>query len=307
MTTKYAPITMPENGRTILSYKKRRGFSIIGSYIQVLKPLPSILLAYIGVSAAVIAGTGQLTPRLGLVLAAVLVASAGANGLTNYLDRDIDARMRRTCWRALPSRTIFPPEKTLPLIFGLIIIGLALAWLLHPYVFLVDALGTLIAATWRKKLTCVFPQGVLASCAPVLMGWLAIRQSLNIELFIFCVLIAAWLPLHVWSVNIAHRDDYRQAGLNYFPINLEVKDSVKVLLAFALALYAVSLVLYFAGNFSWLYLALANILGIGMVYATALLVTSRAAGDAWRLFRLSSFPYLGLIFLAMCLDIWLLG
>jgi protoheme IX farnesyltransferase len=107
-------------------------------------------------------------------------------------------------------------------------------------------------------------------------------------------------------VNIAHRDGYRQAGLNYFPINLEVKESVKVLLAFAVALYAVSIALYFIGNFGWLYLALANILGIGMVYAGARLVSSRAAGDAWRLFRLSSFPYLGLMFLAMALDIWLL-
>jgi len=280
---------------------------MIGSYIQVLKPLPSSLLAYIGAGAAVIAGGGQITPRLGLVLAAVLTASAGANGLTNYLDRDIDARMQRTCWRALPSKIIYPPEKALPLIIGLIIAGLALAWRLHPYVFLADACGTLVAATWRKKLTCVFPQGVLASCAPVLMGWLAVKQSLSLELWLICLLIAAWLPLHVWSVNIAHRDDYRRAGLNYFPINLEVKDAVKVLLAFALALYAVSISLYFVGNFGWLYLALANILGIGMVVATARLVSSRAAGDAWRLFRLSSFPYLGLIFLAMCLDIWLPG
>jgi protoheme IX farnesyltransferase len=95
--------------------------------------------------------------------------------------------------------------------------------------------------------------------------------------------------------------------LNYFPINLEVKDSVKVLLAFAVALYAVSIGLYFAGSFGWLYLVLANILGIGMVYAGTRLVSSRAASDVWRLFRLSSFPYLGLIFLAMCLDIWLKG
>jgi protoheme IX farnesyltransferase len=307
MTTKYAPIALPENERATLSSGRRRGFNIVGSYIQVLKPLPSILLAFIGVGTAVIAGGGQLTPRLGLVLAAVLMASAGANGMTNYLDRDIDARMQRTCWRALPSKTISPPEKVLPLIIGLIAVGLALAWVLNPYVFLADILGTLVAATWRKKLTCVFPQGVLASWAPVLMGWLAIRQSLDIELLLLCLLIAAWLPLHVWSVNIAHRDDYRQAGLNYFPINLEVKNAVKVLLVFAVALYAVSLAVYFVGSFAWIYLALANILGIGMVYATARLVTSRAAGDAWKLFRLSSFPYLGLIFLAMCLDIWLRG
>ena len=44
-----------------------------------------------------------------------------------------------------------------------------------------------------------------------------------------------------------------------------------------------------------------------MVFATARLVASHAARDAWRLYRLSSFPYLGAIFLVMCLDIRLLG
>ena len=70
-----------------------------------------------------------------------------------------------------------------------------------------------------------------------------------------CALIVAWLPLHVWSVNIAHREDYLQAGLRYFPINLEVRDAVKVLLVFSLVLYGVSIALYFVGGFSWLYLA----------------------------------------------------
>jgi protoheme IX farnesyltransferase len=296
-------------GERELSLSRRKNTSIgrVLNYVEVLKPLPSVLLAFIGFCAAVIAGQGQLSPRLGLVLLTVLIASAGANGLTNYLDRDIDVRMRRTCLRVLPSRIIYPHRKVLPLVIGLIIIGLVLAWYLHPFVFLAGAFGTLVAATWRKKVTCVYPQGVLASCAPVLMGWLAIRQTVDWELLLLCVMIAAWLPLHVWSVNIAHREDYRQAGLNYFPINLEVRDSVKILLVFSLVLYAVSIGLYCVGGFGWLYLVLANVLGLVMVYAVSRLVVSRAAKDSWRLYRLSAFPYLGAIFLAMCLDIWLLG
>ena len=299
------PATALVRGKPRLSFRKGTAWSTILNYLEVLKPLPSALLAFIGLGAAVIAGGGQLSPRLAIILVTVLIASAGANGLTNYLDRDIDARMQRTSCRVLPSKAIYPPVKVLPLVLGLIALGLGLAWFLHPYMFLADAAGTLVAATWRKKVTCVYPQGVLASCAPVLMGWLAINRSLSWELLLLCILIAAWLPLHVWSVNIAHRDDYRQAGLNYFPVNLEIHDSVKVLGVFALVLYAVSIALYFVGGFGWLYLALSNILGILMVYTAARLVASRAAADAWKLYKLSSFPYLGAIFLVMCLDIWL--
>ena len=276
------------------------------NYIEVLKPLPSLLLAFIGVCTAIFASSGQLAPGLLLVLATILIASAGANGLTNYLDRGIDARMQRTCHRALPARRVYPPGKALLLVIVLIIIGLGLSWVLHPYVFLADFGGTLVAATWRKKVTCVYPQGLIASCAPLLMGWFAVRPEPDWPLLMLCVLVAAWLPLHVWSVNISHREEYLQAGIRYFPINMEVKDSVKVLLVFAVLLYAASIGLYFIGGLGWLYLVLANLLGIIMVAATLHLVISSQAKDAWRLYKLSSFPYLGLIFLTMCMDVWLL-
>jgi len=264
-------------------------------------------LTFIGVCAAIIAGGGQLSLKLFLVLIAILLTAAGANGLTNYLDRDVDARMQRTQNRALPSKRIYPPQKVLPLAIGLIVIGLVLAWQLHPFVFLAGMGGTLAAATWRKKVTCVYPQGVLASCAPILMGWFAVRPALSWEILLLCILIAVWLPLHVWSRIINNREDYLQAGLNYFPISCEVKNSVKVLLVFSLMLYAASIALYFVGSFAWLYLVLANLLGMIIVYASSRLVISSAAKDAWRLYKLSAFPYLGLIFLVMCLDIWLLG
>ncbi len=230
----------------------------------------------------------------------------GANGLTNYFDRDIDARMQRTRHRALPSRRIEPPQKVLPLTLGLTLVGLALAWQLHPLAFVSDLGGTVAAVAWRKRATCVFPQGMIASCAPVLMGWCAVTGQASWELLLLCMLIAVWLPLHVWSVMIANRQDYINAGLKYFPMSWEIKDSVKVLLAFSIVLYAASISLVFVGDFSWLYLAVSAILGGIMVYAAIRLVSSKASGEAWRLYKFSSFPYLGIVFLIMCLDIWLL-
>ncbi|MDP2916597.1 MAG: UbiA family prenyltransferase, partial [Dehalococcoidia bacterium] len=105
----------------------------VWNYIEVLKPRETALLVFIGVVTAVVAGGGVLpVSRLILTLAAILCASAGANGLTNYLDRELDARMTRTRNRALPSKRIYPPEKVLPLTIGLSLAGLALAWRLHP-------------------------------------------------------------------------------------------------------------------------------------------------------------------------------
>ena len=279
----------------------------IRNYIEVLKPRESILLAFIGVAAVVIAAGGQppLDTTL-LALFAILIASAGANGITNYLDREFDTRMKRTSHRVLPSRRIYPPERVLPLIIGMIIAGLVLAWFLHPLAFAADLIGTLVASTWRKRITCVFPQGATASLAPLLMGWFAISPSFSWQLLLLCLLILVWLPLHVWSVMLSNREDYIGAGMDFFPMNVSVRVAVMVLPVFVLLLYGVSIALYFVGGYGWLYLVSANILGLMMLFTCCRLLGNNVSRNTWRLYKLSSFPYLGLIFLTMCLDIWLM-
>ncbi|MFC2055994.1 protoheme IX farnesyltransferase [Chloroflexota bacterium] len=281
-------------------------YQIAKDYIEVLKPRESSLLTFIGVCTAVIAGHGHLPlDKLLFILIMILLVSAGVNGLTNYLDRHIDAKMQRTRHRALPSKRIYPAEKVLPLTVGLIIIGLVLAWQLHPLSFLAGLVGTVVATLWRKKWTCVFPQGVLASCAPVLMGWFATNPTFSWQLLLLCLLIAVWVPLHLWSVMTNHREDYLSAGISYFPVSREAKEVVKLLLMLSLMLYAASITIYFVGSYTWLYLVIANLLGCVLVYTSLRLVISTSSKDSWRLYKLSAFPYLGLIFLAMCLSVWL--
>ena len=271
-----------------------------------------MLLAFIGIASAIIAGGGidfSIGPLL-FVTVTVITAAAGANGLTNYLDRNLDARMERTRNRSLPSKRIDPPEKVLPLTIGLVVIGFALAWFItshnawHP-AFLADLAGTTASLVWRKRATCVFPQGMIAGCAPVLIGWFAVNPHFSWELALLCVLIGLWLPLHVWSVMVAHRDEYIKAGITYFPINIETVTTFKLLSGFVLALAVAAIAIYFIGGFSMVYLVTAAILSAVMIYATFRLKGPDMSRSAWRLYKLSSFPYLGLIFLVMSIDVWL--
>ena len=290
----------------MIRYPGAKMITTIKNYIEVLKVRETLLLGFIGLCSVIIAGNGH--PSLGATLLAtitILIASGGANGLTNYLDRDVDARMRRTCGRVLPTRRIQPPWKVLVWTLGLIVIGLGLAWIVHPYAFAADLVGTGAAAVFRKRVICVFPQGAIASCAPVLMGWFAVNPHFTLEAGLLCLLICAWLPLHVWSVMVSHRDDYIGADITFFPMNVSVRTAVSVLLVFALALNVAAIGLYFAARFTLLYLMVAVVLGVAMLFATVKLVASHTSKDAWKLYKLSSFPYLGLIFVAMCLSIWL--
>ena len=281
------------------------------SYIEVLKPRESGLHFLMGTIAALIAGgrlvaAGGIFPLREFVLATIAIAAgvAGCNGLTNYLDRGVDARMQRTCLRALPSKRIYPPEKSLPLIVALIASGLSLSWFINPWCFAFGTAGVIAAALWRKTSLEVL-LGIIAGCAPVLIGWFAISPAFDLQILSICLLIAIWIPLHVWSVMVAYRDDYRQAGLNYFPLGWEVRKSVKLLFSLAVLLYLCSVLIYFAGGRHLAYLVVANILGILMLSACIRLLTLQSSKSAWQVYKLTAFPYLGVIFITMCLAAWL--
>lgn len=282
------------------------------NYIDVLKPRESGLHILMGVIAALIAAGGLvaageniLIQNLVLGIVAISCGIPGCNGLTNYFDRSIDARMQRTCLRALPSRRVYPPEKSLPLIVGLIVVGLILAWLVNIWCFIFGLVGVIAAALWRKTSLEVF-LGILAGCAPVLIGWFSVRPIFDLQILSICLLVAVWIPLHVWSVMVAYRDDFRNAGLSYFPLSWEVKRAVKLLFGLSLLLYLVSIFVFFAGRFHLPYLIMANILGIVMISACGRLLTSQSSKSAWQVYKLTAFPYLGIIFLTMCSDAWLL-
>jgi len=162
-----------------------------------------------------------------------------------------------------------------------------------------------VAITWRKKITCAFPQGAIAGCSPVIIGYAAISHRLDLTLLLLCLLITFWVPLHVWSVMIANREDYRQAGITYFPISWEAKDSIKVLFIIAVLLLGSSIARYYYSEFGTFYLTVACILGIMMVVSTARLAFTGVSRDAWRVYKLTAFPYLGIIFLAMVIDLWI--
>jgi protoheme IX farnesyltransferase len=275
-------------------------------YLNLIKPRETALLVFIGLVSAFIAGNGDVSVgQAAIIFLAILTASAGANGLTNYLDRHLDARMERTRRRALPSGRIFPAENALYFCLALAVTGLALSWFLHPLVFLADLVGTTSAVVYRKRVTCVFPQGVIASCAPVLMGWLAVRTTVNWQTLWLCVLISFWLPSHIWSIMLAHREDYLQAGIIYFPISRSFRSVTKILLLFSVVLVAASLGLYAASDYGWFFLGVALASGLTMIFASWRLMRSQSSQDAWRLYKYSSFPYLGLLFFTMALNIWL--
>jgi len=274
-------------------------------YLRVLKPRETALLTLIGLCTAIVAGNG--TPPLGrflLVAVTIILGSAGTNGLTNYLDRRVDALMKRTQHRVLPSRLIDPPEKALVWAGSLVVVALALALYLNPYAFIAGSVGVAAGLIARKTWATHF-LGTFSSCGPVLVGWFAIDPNLSPTVVLLSLVILLWLPIHVWNLMIASEDDYLRAGVNMFPLNHGIALTGRVSVVLSLLLYAASLSLYVVGHFGWVYFVAANLGGILMVRATVQMLYTGNRAAAYRIFKTSAYPFLGLTFLGLCGDVWL--
>ena len=285
---------------------------MLSDYLNVIKPKETSLLVFIGACAALVAvaamGGPFPTGTFMLTIVAITCGSAGANGLTNYLDRDVDALMSRTCKRTLPSGRITPAWKVLPLIAVLIATGLIIAWILSPVCFVIGLVGVLASGILRKTVSCTY-FGIIAGSSPVLIGWYAISQppTLTAMPVLFFCLIAAWTPLHVWTLMLANRADYEGAGLHYFPLSWPDRKVIILLAVLSLALSAAGILIYFMSGFlHWLYLTVVVLMSLLMVSASIRLLIMPNSRNAWRVYKLSAFPYLGIIFLVMVIDSWFL-
>lgn len=284
----------------------------MSDYLNVLKPKETGLLVFIGACSALVASAAMGGPfpvgTFILTLVAITCGSAGANGLTNYLDRDVDALMSRTCKRALPSGRIKPPWRVLPMIAVLIVAGLILAWILSPVCFFIGLVGVLASGILRKTVSCTY-FGIIAGSSPVLIGWYAVSQPPAVTAMpvLFFCLIAVWTPLHVWTLMLANRSDYEGAGLHYFPLSWPDRRVIALLAVLSLALSAFSVLIYFLSGFLyWLYLSVAVLMSLLMVSASIRLLVAPNSRNAWMVYKLSAFPYLGIIFLIMVVDSWFL-
>jgi len=235
------------------------------------------------------------------VLAAVL-GCAGANAVTGYIDRRMDAVMERTRHRPLPTGRLEPWES---LWFGLALIGAAAAvaalktnlWTLAWLAFgVLDSTAVYNGLTKpRTPLNVIL--GSPAGGAPVMMGAAAATGgALDPVALLVAALVVAWTPVHIWSLAIRHVDDYRRAGVPMLPVVVGVPKAARCVGWSSLALCATAVALALVARFSSAAVALTLVLQVPVVAGSLQVMRDPAPDRARRLFKLSS-PYLAACFL----------
>jgi protoheme IX farnesyltransferase len=204
-------------------------------------------------------------------LAGTALVAAGAAALNQLLEREFDAKMRRTQNRPLPAGHLEPATV---MIFGgmcatagLLYLALAVN-LLTSVIGAVTLVSYLFIYTPLKRVTWLNTAfGAVPGALPPLMGWTAARGELSGEGWALFAILALWQMPHFMAIAWIYRDEYAKAGFKMLPVvDPDGCRTGQQAVSHALALLFVSLcpfVLKMAGTF---YLAGALILGAGYLW-----------------------------------------
>lgn len=283
----------------------------IKAYVEVTKPRSVFLLVFTAVVPLLVAAhkTGATGIQVLTALAAVTLACAGANAVSCYVDRDLDAAMLRTCRRPIPSGRISPPVKALYWGLFLFALSLVLGWRLNPVACLCLCGGMIgyvgIYSLWlKRKSAWNIILGGFSGGLPALFGWVAVTGRLELLPVLMAALVVLWIPNHIWSLAIFYRDDYARVRVPMLPVVTDIAKALHCLLLTVLLMVVLSLWIGYVGNWGIIYWATAFILGAVTLVLSVYIYFRPTQASAWRLFKFSS-PYLFLLFFGMLLDTWL--
>ncbi|MEM3185311.1 MAG: heme o synthase [Conexivisphaerales archaeon] len=278
--------------------------SSIFDYLQLTKPKIIPLLLLVAVASAFIAKKSipSLYTLAALVIAGTLV-SAGSLALNSYLEMDIDAKMRRTRRRPLPSKRIVPPGKALIFALSLLSLGVIISYLtLNVISATFIALGAVIYVPvytmYLKPRTVwnIVLGGFAGSCAS-LAGWYAVPNNDWIVGWALAALVFIWTPSHFWSLAVITEEDYSSVSIPMLPSVVGPAKAARAIVANTLILIPVSLIIYpyMTGIGAFLYLAGSSLFNFLLLVTNIKLLASPTKDNAWFAFKFSS-PYLAVIF-----------
>jgi protoheme IX farnesyltransferase len=249
---------------------------------------------------------------LGLVhaLLGVALVSSGTAALNEVLESSVDARMRRTARRPVPSGRMTRAHAAT--------VGLALtlggsaylaiyANLLTGLLVFLTSLVYLKVYTPLKKVSpmCTFV-GAFPGAMPVVLGWTAARGKLEVETLILFAIMFVWQFPHFLSIAWLYREDYEQGDIRMLPVvDSDGKSTVRRILAYSGALIPVSILPVALGMAGRVYLIGAILMGaalfrvsMGMAYPQLPATAPASKPSARRLLR-ATIIYLPVLFALM--------
>ncbi len=277
------------------------------AYLELTKPSIVMLVLLTGVPALLMASPGlPSAAQFFGVTAGIALAAASAASFNHYFDRDIDALMRRTARRPLPSG-LLPPSSALGL--GFVLAGVAWVTLLAFGNLLAGVIGmisilyyALFYTVWLKRRT---PQNIVigggAGASAPLIAWAAVTGHLALPAVLLAAIVFFWTPPHFWALSLYRRDDYARANIPMLPVTHGEAETRRQILFYTIGLVPLTLLIVPFGVAGWIYGIPALLLGAGFIGLAARLYRSPGTPQAVAVFHYSIL-YLFSLYVCMAVD-----
>lgn len=200
------------------AYDAPGGEAQFRDYIALLKPRVMSLVVFTAFVGLIIAPV-HLHPLVAFCSVLFIAIGGGASGALNmWYDADIDAVMRRTRTRPIPSGRVSGRE-ALGVGLGLsavsvMMLGLAANWFAAGFLAFTIFFYAVVYTIWLKRLT---PQNIViggaAGAFPPMIGWACATGGISIESLLMFALIFFWTPPHFWALALFMKEDYHNAGV----------------------------------------------------------------------------------------------
>jgi protoheme IX farnesyltransferase len=279
----------------------------LAAYVDLTKPRITFLVTLSALAGFCLASRAGID-YVGLFHTAFGIAllASGIASLNQYVERDLDALMRRTQMRPLPTGKLSPRQA---LYFGLAVSVLAelyLAVFLNPLTAAwgLVALGSyLFVYTPLKTRTtlCTFI-GAFPGALPPLLGWTAARNEVGIEALVLFGILFLWQFPHFHAIASLYRDDYERAGIRMLPVvEPSGRATARQIVLYTLALVPVSLLPTLLKLSGMVYFGGALALGLLFLYVGISAARTKSKAGARQLLR-ASVIYLPLLLALMILS-----
>ena len=283
-------------------------------FFALTKPRVMTLVIFTGLC-GLLAAPGHIHPVLGFVaILCIAVGAGGAAALNQWWEADIDAGMKRTQKRPLPSGKM---ERTSARDFGValsaasvIVMGLAINALCAVILAVSIGYYAVVYTVWlkpRTPLNIVIGGG--AGAFPPMIGWLAVTGHITLMPVVLFLIIFMWTPPHFWALALFVQTDYAKVGIPMLPVVAGERATRRQILGYSVLLLPLTLVPWWIGGTGVIYGVAAAVLSAGFL-ALAMRVGLRTrAGDDDRMkpekqLFAYSILYLFALFAALVADRW---
>jgi protoheme IX farnesyltransferase len=277
--------------------------AVLADRVELTKPgitIFLVLVACVGYLLSAPAGTLVADPlRLIALIVAVGATVGGAATMNHVREAALDARMRRTRDRPIPSGRVARGE-AVAIAVALTVTGLGLSLLFLPWttalVLALGHAGYVLLYTPLKRVTPLCTAvGAFPGALPALAGCAA-AGPLSADAWAFYGAVLLWQIPHFLSIGWLAREDYERAGFRVLPAEGDARRTGAWCVVSALLLLPVSVVPFLGGGIPAVNgagaavvvgAALALLLGLQYLRRSLALMRHGTDAAARRLFKLS--------------------